>query len=106
MSCNAGLNQYLTVPVPAANGDGPLFDVSGLVAEKTLYIAGDYLGQYVILGTHDDVHLVPIAQFSNGSGPQTIRRDIIATLKSIVVRRNASGAPVTINLAAQATCSC
>lgn len=104
MSCG-GLNQFLTLTVPGGNGDGPSLDVSGLVADKTLYLAGSFVGTYVILGSHDDANFVPIASFTGGEGPQTIRRDIKLTLKTIKVRRNATKS-VAINVAGQSTCAC
>jgi hypothetical protein len=105
MSCVGGLNQFLSPAVPVNNGDGAALDVSGLVAKKTIYLSGEFAGSYVILGTHDDVRYVPIAAFQGGQGPQTIRRDIDATIKSLKVRRNADRT-VVINVAAQATCAC
>ncbi len=105
MSQPAGLNQYLSVPLPPGNGDGPLLDVSGLAAPKTFFLSGDFNGLYVILGTHDGARFTPILFFTGGQGPQTIRRDVAATLQSIKVRRNADNA-VVINLAAQAVCVC
>lgn len=104
MSCG-GVNQFLSVPVPVVNEDGPILDVSGLVAEKTIYLAGQFSGQYVILGSHDDVKFVPILKFDGGQGPQPVRRDIMMTLKSIRVRRGANQ-NVAINIASQATCNC
>jgi hypothetical protein len=104
MSCG-GLNQFLSLTVPPGNGDGPSLDVSGLVAQKTLYLAGTFGGTYVILGSHDDVNFVPIAMFDGGEGPQTIRRDVKFTLKTIRVRRQANKT-VVINVAGQATCAC
>lgn len=105
MSCAGGLNQFLSPTVPAINGDGPALDVSGLMSKKTIYLSGEFSGSYVILGTHDDVRYVPIASFQGGQGPQTIRRDIEATIKSLKVRRNADRT-VVVNVAAQATCPC
>jgi hypothetical protein len=101
----AGLNQFLAVPVPPGNGDGALLDVSTTVAEKTFYLSGDFRGLYTILGTHDDVLFVPILFFTAGQGPRTIRRDIVATLKTIFVRRAAIG-NVVINMGSQTVCVC
>lgn len=104
MSCG-GLNQFLNMVVPGASGDGPSLDVSGLVADKTIYLAGNFNGTYIILGSQDDVEFVPIASFTGGTGPQSIRTDIKATLRTMRVRRQAD-VSVTINVAGQATCSC
>jgi len=118
MSCMAGLNQFLSVNVPAINGEGLVLDVSGLVARKTFYLSGPFDGKYIIMGTHDDVHYVPILSFDGSeipkpnesfapapAGPFTIRRDVEATLKSIKVQR-AANKTVNISLASQATCAC
>jgi hypothetical protein len=105
MSCG-GLNQFLTFSVPGTNAsDGAPLDVSGLVAAKTIFLAGTYIGNYIILGSHDGVNYVPVLQFSGGEGPQAIRRDIKATLRFMKVHRNANKG-VVINLAAQSTCTC
>lgn len=113
MSCGGGLNQFITLSIPAGNGEGPAVDVSGLGACKTFFFSGDFDGEYVVLGTHDDVRYVPILkiegargqQFGQSPGPQTIRRDIKLTLKSVKVRRAANR---TINAAVsgQETCAC
>jgi hypothetical protein len=110
MSC-AGPNFMSAVPVPAANIDGPIMNVSGLVAGKTFYLADPFDGEYVILGSHDDSEFVPILQFNGQelrfgtSGPQMVRRDVIMTLKSIRVRRRANKL-VTISIASQLVCPC
>ena len=105
MSCCGGLNQFLTPTVPSSNIDGPPLDVSGLTAGKTIYLSGEYIGRYVILGSHDGTLYVPVASFEGGAGPQTIRRDINATLASIKIRRSANKS-VVINVAGQSTCAC
>ena len=105
MSQPGGLNQFIALPVPAQNGDGSVVDVSLLKAAKAIYFASDFVGLYAILGSHDDAHFVSIAWFTGGEGPKTIKRNVIATLKSIKVHRNADR-PVAINIAAQRTCSC
>lgn len=106
MSCGeGGLNQFLSATVPALNGDGVALDVSGLKACKTIYLSGSFAGRYTILGTHDDSRYVPLCSFDGGEGPQTIRRDISATIKSIKVRR-AANSTVVINIAGQETCAC
>lgn len=112
MSCG-GLNQILTIPVPALNGEGLPLDVSGLVAEKTFYFSGNFEGEYVILGSHDDLRFVPLLkitgqrgqQAGQPPGPQLIRRDVIASLKTIKIRRAASLA-INASVAAQETCAC
>ncbi len=106
MSCGSGgLNTYLSPVVPPGNGDGAALDVSALQACKTIYLSGSFTGRYTIIGSHDDVRFVPICSFDGGEGPQTIRRDIQATLKSVKVRR-AANSTVVINIAGQAVCAC
>lgn len=110
MSCD-GLNQFLVANVPATNGEGAALDVSGLVAKKTIYLSGVFQGEYVIIGSHDNVLYVPILSFTGEeaffgtSGPQTIRKDIELTLKSIKVRR-AANKSVNIAIGGQAICVC
>lgn len=110
MSCS-GPNIFAAVPVPPTNIDGPIFSVATLTAKKTFYLAGSFEGEYVILGSHDDAEFVPIAQFEGQelrfgtSGPQTVRRDVIMTLKSIRIRR-LSNKPVNISVASQQICPC
>lgn len=113
MSCGGGLNQFLTLPIPAGNGEGALLDVSGVAACKTFFFSGDFEGEYVVLGSHNDVNFVPILkiegargqQFGQSPGPQTIRRDIKLTLKSIKVRR-AANRTINAAVAGQETCAC
>lgn len=102
---SGGLNIFDPVPVPLINGDGPVLDVSGMVARKTFYLSGTYTGRYVVMGSHDNVRYVPILQFDGGEGPQTIRRDIDYTLASIKVLRQADKT-VTISVGSQAVCPC
>jgi hypothetical protein len=110
MSCG-GLNTFVAVPVPAVNGDGPILSVTGLVAKKTFFFSGPFEGEYVVLGSHNDVNFVPIAQIEGQeavfgtSGPQTIQRKVELTLKSIRIRR-LSNKPINIAVSAQAICLC
>lgn len=111
MSSCGGLNQFLTADVPATNGEGADLDVSGLVAQKTVYLSGAFDGEYVILGSHDDIRFIPIAKFTGQdlsfgtSGPQTVKRDVNYTFKTLRVRR-AANRSVNISIAGQATCEC
>lgn len=111
MSCNTGLNNILTANVPANNGDGADLDVSSLAAKKTIYLSGIFDGLYTILGSQDDVRFVPIARFEGQatrfgtSGPQTVKKDIKMTIKTIKVQR-AADRTVNIAIAGQATCPC
>jgi len=102
-----GLNTFSTLDVPVANpAEGAILDTSGVVAEKTVYISGSWSGSFEVLGSHNG-RFVPILKFESDGrgGPQTIRRDIKLTLKSMRVRRNAIG-NVNLMIAAQAICAC
>jgi len=111
MSSCGGLNSFKTVNVPVSNGLGLPLDVSDLIGPKTFYLSGPFEGDYVILGSHDGVNFVPIAQFTGEearfgtSGPQTVRRDINFTLAEIMVER-AANKSVNITVAAQKVCPC
>jgi len=112
MSCLAGLNDFLTADVPAVNGGvGADLDVSSLVAKKTIYLSGIFNGRYTILGSHDDVRFVPIAMFEGDaarfgtSGPQTVKKEIELTIKTVKVSR-AADRTVNISIAGQQTCAC
>jgi hypothetical protein len=105
MSCCGGANQFLVPTVPAGNGDGPALDVSGLIADKAFYCAGDYNGTYTILGSLDNSSYVPIVSFTGGLGPRSVRVDKKITLRSIKVRRQADQAAI-ITLAGQSTVAC
>jgi hypothetical protein len=89
------------------NGDGTFVSVANLAAKKTIFLAGTFNGRYVILGSHDDVNFVPLegATFTGGGQPQSLRKDVDATLKSVRVRRQAD-ALVTVVIGGQATCDC
>ena len=109
MSCG-GLNNFMSIPVPATNGLGTILDVSDLVAQKTIYLSGAFEGEYVLLGSHDDVKFVPVLKFNGSSiqpnsGNQTIRRDIAMTLKSVRWHR-AANKTVSTAIAGQDTCPC
>lgn len=100
-----GLNTYLALTVPAFNGDGPVLDVSALSAPKSIYLSGEFEGTYSVLGSHDGAEFVPIVTFTGGEGPQTLRHDVVATLRSMRVARNANR-KVSIAVAGQAVAPC
>lgn len=105
MSCCAGLNTYVPLVVPPVNTDGPLTGVANMTAKKTIYLTGTFNGDYVILGSHDNVDFVPIAKFNGNGNPQSAKRDVDATLNTVRVRRIAdAGAVITIG--SQLTCAC
>lgn len=105
MGCCGGSNTFIPAPAPATNIDGVIVPTSGIGAKKTIFLAGAFNGKYDILGSHDDVNFVPVASFSGGGEPQSVRKDVDATLKSMRVRRSAD-ATVTVVIAGQATCPC
>lgn len=112
MTCSCGtggLTQILSLDVPGVdNSEGAATDVSGLVARKTVEIGGTYDGQYVILGSHDNVKYVPVLTFNSGSGIQSVKQTMCFTLRSLKVRRRAQNVdgPVTISVGSAATCHC
>ena len=117
MSCG-GLNTFVTLTVPAVSGDGPAVDVSALGRHKTVYLSGSFRGKYILFGSQDNSNYVPVLSFDGSelppnpdefspgaSGPQTIKKNLPFTLRSIIVRR-AADAGVNISVGAQATCAC
>lgn len=110
MSCG-GVNQFVPVTVPAANGLGPIADVSAIVAKKTIYLSGIFDGIYTLFGSQDDAIFVPIAKFDGQksrfrtSGPYTVKTEIELTLKSILIERAASDS-VSVTIGGQEVCPC
>ena len=104
MGCYDGLNQISTLVVPGLDQtDGPAFDTSGLVAEKTIQISGDYYGSYTIMGSHDGSLYVPILTFRAGSNVQSMA---IVT-RFIKIRRTATNiTQVAASVAAELACNC
>ncbi len=101
-----GANTIIQLPAPAVSGaEGAVTATDTLGAKKTIFLAGAFNGRYDILGSHDDINFVPVASFSGGGEPQSVRKDVDATLKSMRVRRQAN-ALATIFVAAQAVCPC
>jgi hypothetical protein len=106
MSCCGGLNNSAILPAPASDGDGGIINTSGLTAQKAIYLSGDFSGRYTILGSHDNLRFVPLFTFT-GTGPQSVKQDIDATLLSMRVRRQAVGAVLpVITIVAQNVCPC
>lgn len=111
MSSCGGLNEFKTLSVPVVNGVGADLDVSDLVAKKTLYLSGPFEGEFVIEGSHDNSNFIPVARFEGQeasfgtSGPQTVKRDIELTLRSLRVIRQANKT-VNIVVAGQNICPC
>jgi hypothetical protein len=107
-SCGGGLNQIVTLPVPGIdNTDGDPVDVSGLVGEKTIEIAGLYSGIYVVMGSHDAVRYSPILSFNSGGGAQSPKQTIDFVLSTMRVRRRATNVTaVSAKVASRTTCTC
>jgi hypothetical protein len=105
MSCCAGLNTYIPLVVPPTNSDGPSTSVANMAAKKTIYLTGTFNGEYIILGSHDNIDFVPIVKFNGNGNPQSAKLNVDATLNSISVRRNADASAV-ITVASKLVCSC
>jgi hypothetical protein len=101
----AGLNAYIPLIVPPVNSDGPLTSVANLIAEKTIYLTGTFNGEYIVLGSHDNVDFVPIAKFNGNGNPQSAKLQVDAALNTVRVRRNADAGAV-ITVASRLTCAC
>ncbi len=107
--CAGGQNQILALNVPGSDrSDGTPTDVSGLVADKTVEISGTYVGQYVILGSHDGSNYVPLLTFNSGAGVQSVRQTTCVTLKFMKVRRRAQNPSgiIGVNIGSAVTCNC
>jgi hypothetical protein len=108
--CCCGLNQINTLSVPTSiSGDGAALDVSGLVADKTVELNGNYNGTYTVMGSHDGTLFVPLLTFDSGVGAQSVKLAVSAVMKFMKVRRNATNngtSVVTVNLAARAAENC
>ena len=86
------------IPVPAI-GEGPAVNVSSLIGRKTVTLAGTFTGTYAVLGSHDNVHYIPILYF-NASGPEPVKQTIDGAFNSVKIRslaRNALGVTVSIS---------
>jgi hypothetical protein len=98
---------YVPLPVPPAPGlgpvDGPIMATGLLASKKTVYLGGDYLGAYDILGSHDGVAFVPVASFSQSDPKKS--KSVNGTFAFMRVRRRAT-APVNIVVGAESTCAC
>lgn len=87
--------------------DGPATDVSGLVGSKSVEISGTYDGSYIIMGSHDGTHPVPLLSFNSGSGAQAFKQTIDLVMRFMFVRRRATNlTTVTVNVGSRATCAC
>lgn len=107
--CSGGQNQILSLDVPTTDRtDGTSTDVSNLIADKTVEISGTYVGQYVILGSHDGRNYVPLLTFNSGSGVQSVRQTLNVTLKYMKVRRRAQNpsGPITVSVGSAVVCEC
>lgn len=108
--CCCGLNQIASLSVSSSiSGDGAALDVSGLVADKTVELCGQYNGTYTIMGSHDGNLFVPLLSFDAGSSSQSVKQAVSAVMRFMKVRRNATNndpSVVTVNIAARAAVNC
>jgi len=88
----------VNIPVPSS-GDGPAADVSSLLGEKTVQLAGSFRGSYVLLGSQDNLDYVPILSFDAGS-LAGISQTVAGAFKSFKLRSRATGSGVTCQAAA------
>lgn len=107
-ACEGGLNQVVNLAVPGTDRtDGPMTDVSGLVGSKSIEISGTYDGSYVIMGSHDGLHPVPLLVFNSGAGAQSFKQTIDLVMKFMFVRRRAQNSSVvSVNIGSRAACPC
>lgn len=103
-----GSSQIIQLTVPGIDGtDGPPIDVSMLGARKTVQLSGSYEGQYILLGSHDGDHYVPLLTFNSGDGPQSFRKTTPYTLRFMKIRRRAFvSESVTVHVGASFQCEC
>ena len=76
--------KIVKIPVPTS-GYGVAVDVSDLTGEKTVVLSGKFRGVYVLYGTHDSTHFVPILSF-NAGGIEGIRQTFSGTLRKVKLR--------------------
>jgi hypothetical protein len=107
-ACEGGLNQIVSLTVPGNDrADGPSTDVSALVGSKSVEISGTYDGSYVIMGSHDGAHPVPLLVFNSGAGAQAFKQTINLVMRFMFVRRRATNtSTVTVRIGSRATCAC
>ena len=87
----------VNIVVPTS-GDGPITSIANLVGEKTVVLSGTFSGRYVLLGSQDDAHFVPVA-FFNSDGRESIEVTLRLALSSVRVRSEAVGSSgVTMNV--------
>jgi hypothetical protein len=85
----------VNVVVPLS-GDGAVVDISALVGEKTVVLSGTFRGRYILLGSHDDAHFVPVLIF-DADGSESIKKTLPGAIKSVRVRAAAT-APVGVTM--------
>ena len=87
----------VNVVVPAS-GDGPASSITNIVGEKTVELAGRFVGSYVLLGSQDDVHFVPVL-FFDSDGEESIKQSLPFALKSVKIRSLATSlTPIAVNV--------
>lgn len=107
-ACEGGLNQIASLVVPGADRqDGASTDVSALVGRKSVEISGTYEGSYVVMGSHDGLHPVPLLVFNSGAGAQAFKQTVDLVVRFMFVRRRATNlSAVTVRVGSRATCAC
>ena len=91
----------VNVVVPST-GDGPIADISGLVGAKTVQLSGTFRGRYVLLGSQDGSHFVPVANFDS-NGAESIELTLKLALSAVRVRSEAlQPNNVTVNVSGEA----
>jgi len=87
----------INVPVPSS-GDGPITSIANLTGEKTVELSGYFDGRYILLGSQDDIHFVPVLSFDT-SGKENIKLSLPLAMKSVRARAMvASSSGVTLHV--------
>ena len=106
----AGLNQFVSLPVPATTpADGVLVDMSSFVPQKSWFVQGPFNGTYILEISHDDVLFTPLARVISTGQDSRFEVPIIGTAKSMRIRREAfavNGALPTMGITTKAICVC
>ena len=104
-----GLNTFVALTVPGADGFGAAVSVSGITEKKELYVNSDegFDGEFTILGTHNGTGFTPLAVVRGQAGvPVKVAIPIKGTYQQLRIFRRAFGTSPTMGIAGQATCAC
>jgi len=105
----SGLNTFVALTVPAADGFGAAVTVSGLTEDKELYINSDdgFDGEFTILGTHNGTGFTPLKVIRGQAGVAVkVSLPLKGTYQQLRIFRRAFGTSPTMGIAGQATCAC